>query len=48
MSTAGKLSETLIVFIVFTVRDNDTLDTCYRHLNPPSKVVACYAWKRQK
>jgi hypothetical protein len=33
---------------LFTIRDNDTLDTCYRHLTPPSKVVARYAWKRQK
>jgi hypothetical protein len=33
---------------LFTVRDNDTLDTCYRHRTPTSRVVACYAWKRQK
>ena len=31
---------------LFTVRDRDTLDACYFHLNPSSKVVACYAWKR--
>jgi hypothetical protein len=33
---------------LFTIRDSDTLDTCYRHLKPTSKVVACYTWNRQK
>ena len=33
---------------LFTIRDNDTLDTCYRHRTSASRVVACYAWKRQK
>jgi hypothetical protein len=32
----------------FTIRDNDTLDTCYSHAKPESKVVSCYAWRRQK
>ncbi|CAN5887969.1 hypothetical protein BH11PSE3_BH11PSE3_26950 [soil metagenome] len=33
---------------LFTIRDSDTLDTCYSHQNLSSKVVACYTWKRQK
>jgi hypothetical protein len=33
---------------LFTIRDNDTLDACYRHLYPATKVVSCYSWKRQK
>jgi hypothetical protein len=33
---------------LFTIRDIDTLDTCYRHLKVSSKVVSCYSWKRQK
>ena len=33
---------------VFTIRDNDTLDSCYSHSNAKSKVVSCYGWKRQK
>jgi hypothetical protein len=33
---------------VFTIRDNDTLDSCYSHSNAKSKVVSCYSWKRQK
>ena len=31
---------------LFTVRDQNTLDVCYNHLNLSSKVVACYTWKR--
>jgi len=33
---------------VFTIRDPNTLDTCYSHQKPNDKVVACYAWKRVK
>jgi hypothetical protein len=33
---------------LFTIRDNDTLDAWYRHHTSASRVVACYAWKRQK
>ena len=33
---------------LFTIRDRDTLDACYFHLNPSSKVVACDALKRVK
>ena len=33
---------------LFTIRDSDTLDTCYRHRTSASRVVACYAWKKQK
>ena len=33
---------------LFTIRDRDTLDACCFHLNPSSKVVACFAWKRVK
>jgi hypothetical protein len=31
---------------LFTIRDQNTLDVCYNHLNPSGKVVACYTWKR--
>jgi hypothetical protein len=31
---------------LFTLRDQNTLDVCYNHLNPSGKVVACYTWKR--
>lgn len=31
---------------LFTIRDPNTLDVCYNHLNPSGKVVACYTWKR--
>ena len=33
---------------VFTIRDSNTLDACYSHLNASSKVVSCYEWKRIK
>jgi hypothetical protein len=33
---------------LFTIRDNNTLDACYSHSNPKSKVVSCYSWIRQK
>jgi hypothetical protein len=33
---------------LFTIRDSDTLDTCYSHAKAESKVVSCNAWKRQK
>jgi hypothetical protein len=33
---------------LFTIRDSDTLDTCYSHATAQSKVVSCNAWKRQK
>jgi hypothetical protein len=33
---------------LITIRDLDTIDSCYSHHNAKSKVVACYAWKRQK
>jgi len=33
---------------IFTIRDEDTLDACYRHRTAASRVVSCYAWKRQK
>ena len=33
---------------LITIRDSDTINSCYSHANPKSKVVACYAWKRQK
>jgi hypothetical protein len=33
---------------LFTIRDGDTLDTCYSHAKAESKVVSCYAWKRQR
>jgi hypothetical protein len=33
---------------LFTIRDSDTLDTCYSHAKGESKVVSCNAWKRQK
>ena len=33
---------------LFTIRDPNTLDVCYNHLNPTSKVVACYSWKRSQ
>ena len=32
----------------FTIRDADTLDTCYRHSFPTSRVVACWQLKRAK
>lgn len=31
---------------LFTIRDANTLDVCYNHLNPSGKVVACYTWRR--
>lgn len=31
---------------LFTIRDRNTLDTCYGHLKPGSTVVTCFAWKR--
>ena len=31
---------------LFTIRDRNTLDACYSHLNPSSKVVGCYTIKR--
>ena len=31
---------------LFTLRDPNTLDVCYNHLNTSGKVVACYTWKR--
>jgi hypothetical protein len=33
---------------LFTIRDSATLDACYSHAKPESKVVSCYTWKRQK
>jgi hypothetical protein len=33
---------------LFTVRDRDTLDVCYSHLNLSGKVASCYEWKRSK
>jgi hypothetical protein len=33
---------------LFTIRDANTLDVCYNHLNPSSKVVACYALRRSR
>ncbi len=30
----------------FTIRDAETLDVCYRHSIPKSRVVACYGLKR--
>jgi hypothetical protein len=33
---------------VFTIRDRDTLDVCYSHMTPASKVVACFPWTRSK
>ena len=32
----------------FTIRDADTLDLCYRHSFPTSRVVACWAVTRSK
>jgi hypothetical protein len=31
----------------FTIRDENTIDLCYDHLNPQSKVVACYSLSRE-
>lgn len=31
----------------FTLRDPETMDFCYRHLYPTSKVVACFTIKKQ-
>ena len=31
----------------FTLRDENTMDLCYYHLYPTSKVVACYTLTRQ-
>lgn len=31
---------------LFTLRDQNTLDVCYNHLNTSGKVIACYTWKR--
>ncbi len=31
----------------FTLRDPQTMDFCYRHLYPTSKVVACFTLKKQ-
>lgn len=31
----------------FTLRDNDTIDMCYWHLYPTSKVVSCWTITRQ-
>ncbi len=31
----------------FTLRDENTMDLCYSHLYPTSKVVACYTLTRQ-
>jgi hypothetical protein len=31
----------------FTLRDENTIDTCYWHLNPTSKAVACWTLTRQ-
>jgi len=33
---------------LFNVRDSDTLDVCYSHLNLSGKVASCYEWKRSK
>jgi hypothetical protein len=33
---------------VFTIRDIETLDVCYSHATPGSKVVACYPWTKSK
>ena len=33
---------------VFTIRDIETLDVCYSHTTPSSKVVACYPWTKNK
>ncbi len=30
----------------FTLRDSDTMDLCYSHLNPTSRVVACWTVTR--
>ena len=32
----------------FTIRNLDTLDVCYSHMTPASKVVACFPWTRSK
>lgn len=31
---------------LFAIRDPNTIDACYSHLHPTSKVVSCYTWKR--
>jgi hypothetical protein len=31
---------------LFTVKDANTLETCYNHSFPTSRVVGCWAWKR--
>ena len=31
----------------FTMRDTTTIDLCYRHINPTSRVVACYSATKQ-
>jgi hypothetical protein len=31
----------------FTLRDATTMDTCYRHIYPTSKVVACFTLTKQ-
>lgn len=33
---------------VFTIRDIDTLDVCYSHAAPASKLAACFPWTRSK
>ena len=33
---------------VFTIRDLETLDVCYSHMTPASKVVACFPWTKNK
>jgi|GEM_PF-3486303 len=33
---------------VFTIRDIETLDVCYSHTTPASKVAACFPWTRSK
>jgi hypothetical protein len=30
---------------LFTIRESDTLDACYRHRTSASRVVSCYAGK---
>ena len=32
----------------FTLRDPNTMDVCYRHLNPTSRVVACWMMTRSQ
>ena len=33
---------------IFTIRDLETLDVCYSHMTPASKVVACFPWTKNR